>query len=320
MNKYNEFLELYEKEKPMYKAWGYYVKNYIDQKLNLSKEDYYRVVKIPVEPRVKGTASLVQKAFVRKQYTDPYNEITDKVGIRYVVMVVDQIKIIQKIVQECELWRYSKAQDFEVKKLENPNVFDYQSVHYVVKAATDIEYNDVVIKKDTPCEIQIRTLEQHAYAELSHDYFYKSEQDIMPQMKRNLARSMALNETTDELFSKVYKMIEEEKKDYYCLNNQLKELMEFDNYDEKLSKSIYDQLGEMITKYVDIGVVKDFIKPFLGSIKENQDLIIYQQPIVIIIYYLAQMHSKELEEKWDLTLDMLQPIFDDLGIYFDSTY
>ena len=96
--------------------------------------------------------------------------------------------------------------------------------------------------------------------------------------------------------------------------------MEFDNYDEKLSKSIYDQLGEMITKYVDIGVVKDFIKPFLGSIKENQDLIIYQQPIVIIIYYLAQMHSKELEEKWDLTLDMLQPIFDDLGIYFDSTY
>ena len=184
----------------------------------------------------------------------------------------------------------------------------------------DIEYNSVVIKKGTPCEIQIRTLEQHAYAELSHDYFYKSEQDIMPQMKRNLAKSMALNETTDELFSKVYKMIEDEKEDYYCLNNELMKLIDFNNYDEKLNKSIYDQLEDMIKKYIDISVVREFIKPFLDNIKENQDLIIYQQPIIIILYYLAKEHSKELEEKWDLTLDILQPVFDDLGICFDSSY
>ena len=36
-------------------------------------------------------------------------------------------------------------------------------------------YNGHTIEKDTPCEIQIRTLEQHAYAELSHDYVYKKE-------------------------------------------------------------------------------------------------------------------------------------------------
>lgn len=320
MNKYEEFLELYKKERPMYEAWGKYIKEYIDQKLNLPRAEYCKMIKIPVAPRVKETASLVQKAFVRKQYTDPYNEITDKVGIRYVVMVAEQICIIEKIIQESEKWTYSKDQDFEEKRSENPNVFDYQSMHYVVKAINDIEYGGIIIKKGTPCEIQIRTLEQHAYAELSHDYIYKSNNDIMPQMLRNLAKSMALNETTDELFSKVYSMIETEKEEYYNLNRQLKEILTFFEYDEKLNRSIFEQLKVMISKYVDVSKIKDFITPFLDSIKENQDLVIYQQPIIIVIYFLAKNYSKELEETWDLPLDILQPVYDDLGISFDSSY
>jgi len=257
---------------------------------------------------------------VRKQYSDPYNEITDKVGIRYVVMVSEQIKEIASIVEDAKEWVYSKDQDFEAKRVENPNVFDYQSVHYVVKAVNDFVYNDVNIKKDTPCEIQIRTLEQHAYAELSHDYFYKSDKEIMPKMKRDLARSMALNETTDELFSRVYSMIEREKEDYYKLNYQLNKILEFGNYDDKLNRTIYEQIKDMILKYVEIEMVKEFIEPFLESIKENQDLIIYQQPMIIIIYFFAKGYSKELEKNWDMPLEILQPVFDDLGISFDSSY
>ena len=320
MNNYMEFLELYKKEKPMYEAWGDYVTNYIDQKLHIGEPAYERIVKIPVKPRVKEEGSLVQKAFVRKKYVDPYNEITDKVGIRYVVLIIEQIKEIEKIIQECQAWKYSKDQDFECKKLENPNVFDYQSVHYVVRAAADIEYKSVIIKKNTPCEIQIRTLEQHAYAELSHDYFYKNEKEIPPQLKRSLARSMALNETTDELFSKVYSMIDVENMDYSKLNEQLKNISGFYSYDESLNKAIYEQLKGMIKEYVDVNQLDTFIKPFLKSIEENQDLIIYRQPIIIILYFLASNHPRELEEKWNSTLDILQPIFDDLGIGFDSSY
>lgn len=320
MNNYVEFLELYKKEKPMYKAWGDYVKDYIDQKLHIGTPEYDRMVKIPVKPRIKDEGSLVQKAFIRKQYVDPYNEITDKVGVRYVVLIVEQIEEIEKIIQGCQKWNYSKDQDFESKKLENPNVFDYQSVHYVVRAVADIKYQNITIKKGTPCEIQIRTLEQHAYAELSHDYFYKSEQEIAPQLKRNLARSMALNEITDELFSRVYSMINAENMDYCEFNEQLKNISGLYHYDESLNKAVYEQLKEMIEEYVDVNQLDDFIKPFLESIKENRDLIIYRQPIIIVLYFLAKNYPMELEEKWNSTLDILQPIFDDLGIGFDSSY
>lgn len=76
----------------------------------------------------------------------------------------------------------------------------------------------------------------------------------------------------------------------------------------------------MIEKYVDIDSIKGFITPFLESIEENQDLILYQQPIVIALYFLAKNYSRELEDAWDFTLDILQPVFDDLGISFDSSF
>ena len=96
----SRFIMEYEANKPQYYAWGKYVRNYITEGLHLSRQEYQQLVKIPVEPRVKDTDSIVEKAFYRqgKHYTDPLRQITDKVGIRFVVMVTDQIKIIEKVI------------------------------------------------------------------------------------------------------------------------------------------------------------------------------------------------------------------------------
>lgn len=321
MNKYEKFMEQYSRERSMYEAWGNCVKEYIDSRLPQNPVDYAKIVKIPVIPRVKDTASIIEKAFFRgKDYKDPYHEITDKVGIRYVVMVDRQIKDISKIIEESDLWRSSKDQDFEVKIAEHPNVFDYQSVHYVVRAAREMCFNDIIIQLGIPCEIQIRTLEQHAYAELSHDYFYKSGKKMSADMERNLAKSMALNETTDELFGRVYDMIEKEKKDYYDLTKKLNTIFEFRNYNESLNKSIYDNLEGMIKKYVDLRELQSKVCPFLDNIQENQELVIYQQPMILVLYYLIQEHGKELEDTWDATTDMLAPIYADLGVCASDVY
>ncbi len=196
-----QFREKYEKEKPMYKAWGNYVKEYIlsqVSKLPYSKDS---IIKIPVKVRVKDIESITAKAFFRanKNYTDPINQITDKVGIRFVVMVEEQIKIIQDIVEKSDLWEKSKDVDYEAAREKTPELFGYQSVHYIVRNKNSFERDNIVVEKNIPCEIQIRTLEQHAYAELSHDYIYKRK-IIHPQIKRNLAKIMALNETTDGLY------------------------------------------------------------------------------------------------------------------------
>lgn len=322
MNRQEQIEEQYEKEKPMYLAWGKFVVNSIFRQLDLSPVEYNKLIKIPVEPRLKETASLVQKAFFRnKAYKDPYNEITDKVGVRFVVMVTCQIKRISDVVEASKLWSWSKDKDYEAVWEQHPEVFEYESVHYIVKAIEDFKYNNVEIRKDTPCEIQIRTLEQHAYAELSHDYFYKSNNEIENRMKRYLARSSALNETTDLMFEEVYDMIENEKEEYYKLNTLLKSIYDFKDYDEELNRSIYNNIKNMYEKYV-LGK-KDLAEwveeDILEDIKKRKNNSLYRQPMIILLYFLLATHRKELIQEWEYenTIDMLEPIADDLGISLD---
>ena len=173
------FLKRYEEEKPMFKAWGNYVQKYIYNELKKDSKDISKIIKIECGPRIKDNNSIIAKAFLRKNYENAYEEITDKVGIRFVVMVNKQIHIIRKIIESSDIWYYSKDQDYEEAIEKHPDIFSYESVHYIVRNRHDIEDNGVLIKEGTPCEVQIRTLQQHAYAELSHDYIYKQEEKLL---------------------------------------------------------------------------------------------------------------------------------------------
>ncbi|EFH7042094.1 (p)ppGpp synthetase, partial [Escherichia coli] len=85
-----EFSQLWEKELPMYKAWGDFVVSNICKELSENKErDLNSFLKQPATPRIKEKTSLIDKAFHRKEksYKNPYQEIEDKVGIRFVVLL-----------------------------------------------------------------------------------------------------------------------------------------------------------------------------------------------------------------------------------------
>src|SRR3546814_12680755 len=86
----------------MYKAWGGHVTATILadlSKVNLPKS-VDEFVQIPPKARVKTDSSLLEKAFYRpeKTYTDPYNQITDKVGTRFVVLLERDIEVLCKAV------------------------------------------------------------------------------------------------------------------------------------------------------------------------------------------------------------------------------
>lgn len=317
-----EFEEKYEAEKPMYKAWGEYVAQYILDQMNLSSSEKQQIIKMPVKPRVKDTESIIAKAFFRngKKYTDPFNQITDKVGIRFVVMVTDQIKIIEDVIKKATIWKYSKDQDYQEIIEKKPDVFGYQSVHYVVRNIQEFVFNGETIKSGIACEIQIRTLEQHAYAELSHDYFYKNDDSIASSLRRNLARSMALNETTDELFSKVYEMMRKDNEEYTALMSVLKKKYSFEKYSEKINRSIYENIEELIKKYNIVGSkIESFVQPYMiDNISDRQDLTLFRQPVVLILYYLIQNYRRELLQIWEQPKQQLEFIFSDLGITYDD--
>lgn len=201
-----EFAERYTKDLPMYTAYGQYVTELVRGRLAevVGDSNLPKILKIEPSPRVKELGSILEKAFYRnKAYNDPYMDITDKVGTRFVVLFLEQIKEICDIIESVDSWEASKDRDYEEERQKQPVLFDYQSVHYVVRLNFDVNFAGAKISAGTPCEVQIRTLLQHAYSELTHDTIYKPKTSISPLVHRSIAKSMALIETTGHFFSEV---------------------------------------------------------------------------------------------------------------------
>lgn len=119
------------------------------------------------------------------------------------VLLVDQVEQIADIIRADTSWVAEECRHFNDERNREPLLFTYQSVHFVVRARENLEFDGVKIPDGTPCEIQIRTLLQHAHAELTHDSIYKAKKIVKPEIHRTIAKSMALIETTDGFFKEV---------------------------------------------------------------------------------------------------------------------
>lgn len=315
-----EFKERFTEEKPIYEAWGHYVSNEIVSKIRQRVENVDYFLKVPPNPRVKETNSLIEKAFYRgKPYVDPYNEITDKVGVRFVVLLLEDIGKIADIIEDGE-WKWSKDKDFDKERFDNPDVFTYQSDHYIIYNKNDVQFNGMTIPEDVPCEIQIRTLLQHAYSELTHDTIYKPKTQAIPLMKRYVARSMALIETADDLFREVNKMFSVNSVER-LLPNLIELYSRFiaPEFEKKLNIFILDAFKDLT-----IQVKNEEIEAFISKndfLTENIALrydenLLYRQPVILLIYYLISKKPSQVVKHWPLTQSVLHPLYSDLGRSF----
>ena len=166
-----KFLESYK----IYESWGKYVLETIRDEA----KDQGIKLRFPPSVRVKEIESFLEKALYRKKnYKDPFNEIEDKVGVRFYVLLEKEINKISSIIEKCDIWNYSKDRDYFQEMIESPVDFNYKSVHYVLKNKNELFYNDIIIPQNTVCDIQIRTLLQHAHCELMYDTVYKSKTNV----------------------------------------------------------------------------------------------------------------------------------------------
>jgi putative GTP pyrophosphokinase len=306
-----EFEKKFEEEKSLYSLWGNYLLDTIRSKL--------KDIDFQVEPkvRVKDRVSLIAKAYYRnKAYENPYEDITDKVGIRFVLLLSSEIKKIDDIIQNklnnCE---FSKDRDFEQERLDEPLAFDYQSMHYILTSKSDFLYKDVMIPKGTTCEVQVRTLLQHAYSELSHSRVYKPSFDPDAKVKRIVAKSMALLETTDDYFEEV--------------NNKMNEISAFNSLN-KLTELLKETISQkIIVSYKSNYFIMDaFSDEFnnnsfsLGDYSKLKDVVktnfnktfLNSQPIIFFIYFMILNKKALLQDKWPLTTEELRPLFTQLGV------
>ena len=79
--------------------------------------------------------------------------------------------------------------------------FGYRSLHYICAPAPSFfEQHGFVYMPELRFEVQLRTILQHAWAEMEHDLGYKAPEAIPAQIRRRFSRLAGLLELADEEF------------------------------------------------------------------------------------------------------------------------
>lgn len=320
-----EFINQWRQDKAVYEAWGNYVVDSISRALEGKGKTLNTFLKIPAKCRLKEESSLLDKAFYRpgKQYSDPYNQIEDKVGVRFVVLLLDDLNEICSIVEEHSEWTFDACKHFDEDRKRDPLLFTYQSVHYILRPKEIVAAYGVSIPATTPCELQVRTLLQHAHAELTHDAIYKTKRTVKPEVHRTVAKSIALIETTDEFFTSVTKQLNygplqehgviERLDGLYFSTTGIKSHM------QKSSTIIWDEYEQIIDAEL-VGNIQSLLTSpefsFLADkIKERySENVLYQQSIILFIYWMLINKKRRLLENWPFQRDLLEPLAVDLGV------
>ncbi|MDB5141095.1 MAG: hypothetical protein JWR12_3011 [Mucilaginibacter sp.] len=312
MNKIElELAHKFESIQPDLLDWG----NYVDSTLEKILIPLNLEVKIPPRFRIKSQRSFLDKALYRNYtYSDPINEIDDKVATRVVLLKSSDIQIAGDLIKTFPDWDFKITKDINQLIADKPQIFDYQSMHIVVYPKPGI----VKFLKDYTygCEIQIRTLLQHAFAEVSHDSTYKGPYQYDKGIVRHLAKSMALMESTDDYFLEIYRLMADQSRKYAALLNGLIPI--YQNFIPdfqlvNLNTDLSDRLMKLVTTQ-DIALtdiqyfVAGHTEVFKRGIKKSNGLL-FHQPIIILIGYMLYVHNDFLKENWPLSQDLLLEVF-----------
>lgn len=152
-----------------------------------------------VSGRVKEDISLQNKIIQKEGKYSCIDEITDIVGIRIIAFYTDDVEKIAKLIEQEYLIDFDNSSN-KIELME-PDQFGYLSLHYVVSMSMNrVELPEYSNFRDIRFEIQIRTILQHAWAEIEHNLGYKSKSKIPSKFKRDFARIAGLLELADKEF------------------------------------------------------------------------------------------------------------------------
>lgn len=196
------FISEYEKKQKDYVAYADFLEEVLKKVV-----DQLRFLAI-VQKRAKEVESFSTKIIKKNKYQNPLIEVTDLCGARIIVHFQSQVsKVCEKIK---EIFLIDEPNSLDHKSRLKVNEFGYRSVHYIVTPRNDEILGTKVDKKfkEMKAEIQVRTLAEHLWADISHDRLYKTELIIPEEWKREAARLSAILENADITFSNMSKAID----------------------------------------------------------------------------------------------------------------
>ena len=181
-----------------------------------------------LECRVKTEHSLAGKLELKGSKYASLGDLTDIIGLRVITFYIDDVDKVASAVER--LFTVDWENSVDKRKLHDIDSFGYLSLHYICSTA-GCPYR---------FEIQMRTVLQHAWANMNHDTGYKSGVEIPTVYLRNLSRLAGMLELVDDEFSRIRR----ELSDY---RRQVQKLVASGNLDDV-------QLdGDSFKSYIAIG-------------------------------------------------------------------
>lgn len=144
-----------------------------------------------IESRIKEESSLVGKLELKGAKYKSLADITDILGLRIITFYPDDVDKVASAIER--LYEVDWDNSVDKRKLHDIDSFGYLSLHYVCH----------IPEQPYRMEIQIRTLLQHAWANLYHDTGYKSGVEIPKEYIRNMNRLAGMLELADQQFSHI---------------------------------------------------------------------------------------------------------------------
>lgn len=155
-----------------------------------------------ITSRVKERDSLDKKIDIKMDKYSNLSEITDIAGIRVITYYDSDVDRVAKIVEQ--EFCVDKENSIDKREALDPEKFGYCSVHYVVTLnETRLQLSEYRSYAGMKCEIQIRTVLQHAWAEIEHDLGYKNEIAVPRDIRRSFSRLAGLLEVADKEFQEI---------------------------------------------------------------------------------------------------------------------
>jgi ppGpp synthetase/RelA/SpoT-type nucleotidyltranferase len=155
-----------------------------------------KVLFLSVSARGKSVLSAVKKAR-DKDYRTPKRDMTDLAGIRVVTYTEDDAEKACEVVKRLFCVDAKKSGDKTVNL--NKDKVGYRSFHFVCTMNEDRIKLPEFQKFSKRCfEIQVRTILQHAWAEIEHSRRYKFSGVLPPKLARSLNLTAGLLEVADK--------------------------------------------------------------------------------------------------------------------------
>jgi ppGpp synthetase/RelA/SpoT-type nucleotidyltranferase len=163
-----------------------------------------------VQARAKAIPSFAEK-IVRKRhlYQDPLVDVTDLCGGRVITHTAEQVRAFCEFIRD----HFIVDEGDDVSQRLRPTEFGYRSVHFIVLFKPGVFPNqdvDVSIPEelyDLKGEIQVRTILEHAWADIGHDLTYKTEMRVPEKFHREFAALAAVLESADREFGRIHESL-----------------------------------------------------------------------------------------------------------------